>query len=396
MTLPLHRLEMKGPIVPRSLLAVALAVVSLPLGGGVALAQSTLSGAPPPDEKAIVAAPTAPGAVPDEAKPPTDGTTGSLSAGGQWVTGNSNLLAMTANGSFDMRRGANEFGAGLLANYGQSTPPGGQWAVETAENVQGKLRYDRFLSPPAAIFLLVTGRQDRFQGLNFRLNLDPGFKYLFIKTPADAVWAEAGYDFQYDNRRSDSLGITAPTGAASALEPVPVSGCTPTDPNYTTSGNITPCAQSMLPQTQIYNSARLFAGFRHAFNKDVTLGAGVEYLQSIVAVNAGQAGDVYDSRLNFDALFASKISGGLSLGLGIHAAYDRFPLPGKKDLDTASTLTLIYSFSDLPTPPPPPCPCPAAPPPPPPPPPAWVPPPPPPPPVAPPPPSPPASSTGPI
>ncbi len=384
---------------PRTLLVVALAVVSLPLGGGVALAQSTLSGAPPPDEKAIVAAPTAPGSVPDEAKPTTDGTTASLSAGGQWVTGNSNLLAMTANGSFDMRRGANEFGAGLLANYGQSTPPGGQWAVETAENVQGKLRYDRFVSAPAAFFLLVTGREDRFQGLNFRLNLDPGFKYLFVKASADAVWAEAGYDFQYDNRRSDSLGITAPTGAASANEPVPVSGCTPTDPNYTTSGNISPCAQSMLPETQIYNSGRLFAGFRHAFNKDVTLGAGVEYLQSIVAVNAGQAGDVYDSRLNFDALFASKISGGLSLGLGIHAAYDRFPLPGKKDLDTASTLTLIYSFSDLPTPPPPPCPCPAAPPPPPPPPPApavVAPPPPPPPPVAPPPPAPPASSTGPI
>jgi hypothetical protein len=364
----------------------AIAVIaSLPLGGGVALAQSTLAGAPPPDEKAVVAAPAAPGAVPDIPKPVTDGTTASLAAGGQWVTGNSNLLAMTVNGSVDSRRGANEFGAGILGNYGQSTPPGGQWAVETAANIQGKVRYDRFLTERAAVFMLVTARSDRFQGLNFRFNFDPGFKFLFVKQSADAVWAEAGYDFQYDDRRTDSLAVTAPTGPASAQEPVPVAGCTPADPNFGTSGNITPCAQAAVPQTQIYNSGRLFAGFRHAFNKDVTLGAGVEYLQSVVAVNAGQAGDVYDSRLNIDALFASKISGGLSLGLGIHAAYDRFPLPGKKDLDTASTLTLIYSFSDLPEPPKPPCPCPACPPP-------YPPPPPPPPPaadVAPPPPPPP-------
>ena len=338
----------------KSSIVLAVAVASIPLGSGTALAQSTLNGTPPPDEKAMVAAPAAPGAEPAAAKPPTDGTTATLSAGGQWVTGNSNLLAMTANGALDMRRGMNEYGVGLLGNYGQATPPGGQWAVETAENIQGKLRYDRYVSDPAAFFLIVTGRQDRFQGLNFRLNLDPGFKYLFLKEASNALWAEAGYDFQYDARRSDSLGITAPTGAAGALEPVPASGCTPTDPNFGVSGNISPCAQSALPQTQIYNSARVFAGFRHAFNKDVTLNGGVEYLQSIVAVNAGAVGDVYDSRLNIDALFAAKVSGGLSLGLGIHAAYDRYPLPGKKDLDTASTLTLIYSFSDLPAPPPPP------------------------------------------
>ena len=93
---------------------------------------------------------------------------------------------------------------------------------------------------------------------------------------------------------------------------------------------------------QIYHSAQGLAGFRHAFNKDVTLGAGVEYLQSLVAVNAGAAGNVYDSRLNIDALFASKISGGLSLGVGFHAAYDHYPLPGKHDLDTQSTLTPFH------------------------------------------------------
>jgi hypothetical protein len=390
-------------MVRRSLVTLVAAAVaaSVPLGASVALAQSTMNGAPPPDEKALVAAPTVAGTEPVITKPATDGTTATLSAGGQLATGNSNLLAGTVNGSVDHRVGYNEVGASILGSYGQSTPVGGQWAVETVGNFQGKIRYDRYVSDPAAFFLIVTGRNDRFQGLNFRLNLDPGFKYLFVKTAQSSFWAEVGYDFQFDARRSDSLAITSPTGPASAAEPVPVAGCTPTDPNFAVSGNIAPCAQDMLAQTQIYHSARVFTGFRHAFNKDVTFGGGIEYLQSLGAVNSGVAGDVYDSRLNIDALFAAKVSGGLSVGLGIHAAYDRYPLPGKKDLDTATTFTLIYSFSDLPAPPPPPCPCPSPPipPPPPPPPPTVAPPPPPPvaptpPPTYPPPPAPPAPPPG--
>jgi hypothetical protein len=142
------------------------------------------------------------------------------------------------------------------------------------------------------------------------------------------------------------------------MEPVPVAGCTPPDPNYAIDGNIVPCLQQMLSKTQTYHSARLFAGVRHAFNKDVTLSASAEYLQSLGAVSTGYVGSVYDSRLNFDALFAAKVVGGLAFGVGFHAAYDHYPLPGKVDLDTATTLTLIYSYSDLPPPPPPPCPCP--------------------------------------
>src|SRR5580704_17115089 len=107
-------------MVRTSLIALVAAAASLPLGASVALAQSTMNGAPPPDEKALVAAPTAPGDAPTIAKPSTDGTTATLSAGGQLATGNSNLLAGTINGAFDRRRGANEFGASLLGNYGQS------------------------------------------------------------------------------------------------------------------------------------------------------------------------------------------------------------------------------------------------------------------------------------
>ena len=336
----------------QSCIAALVAVASVTLAAGGALAQSNVptgapTGAPPPDAAALVAAPKDPATLPADPKP-IDGTTATLSAGGQLATGNSRLLAGTINGAVDSRHGANGYGASILGNYGQGAAPGAS-EVETAENLQGKIRYDRYVLDQASVFLIVTGRHDKFQGLDFRLNLDPGFKYLFLKEASNALWAEAGYDFQFDDRNQGALGEVAADGTTPVF----------TDPTCVPAamGSNAPCVQAQLPKTQVDHSTRVFAGYRHAFNKEVTLGAGVEYLQSIVAVQG-----IYDSRLNFDALFAAKVGGGLSVGLGFSARYDRFPLPGKQDLDTASTLTLIYAFSDLPEPPKPPCPCPACPP----------------------------------
>lgn len=166
------------------------------------------SGAPPADSKALVAAPKAPGDAPSFDKP-TDGTNASLSAGGLLTTGNARLLALTVNGAFEMRRAENGFGASLLGNYGQGAPPGAA-VVATAQNIQGRLRYDRYVTESASLFLIGTGRHDRFQGLDFRLNIDPGIKYLFMKEASNALWGELGYDFQYDIRRNDARVITDP------------------------------------------------------------------------------------------------------------------------------------------------------------------------------------------
>jgi putative salt-induced outer membrane protein len=279
------------------------AIVSI---SAVALADDPPLGAPPPDAKALVEAPKA---APDAPKleDASNETTATVSAGGQFASGNSKLVAFTANGKFDMRRGANGFGAALLANYGEGAPPG-ENVQTTSQNVQGRLRYDRFLLENTSLFLIGTGRHDRFQGLNFRLNVDPGAKYLFVKTDPTAFWGELGYDFQYDIRRED------------ALQP------DPTVP--------------ALSKTATDHSGRLFVGFKHAFNKEVTFGTGVEYLQSFIEGTR--------ARVNFDALFAANVGGGLALGLGFTARYDHAPLPGKEKLDTATTVSLIYSFSETP------------------------------------------------
>ena len=312
----------------------ALALAALVFAPRLALAQNAPvvpGGAPVADATALVAAPTVTDA-PAVFKP-DHSTNVTVSAGGQASTGNSNSLAGTVNGVLDMRRGYNGYGAALLGNYARGAPPG-QPEVETTENLQGKLRYDRFLGEPDSVFLLTTGRHDKFQGLEFRLNIDPGFKYLFINKPKSALWGEIGYDFQFDVREDNALVQLDPNG-----NPIP--------------------GAPLLSKDGTDHSLRLFAGYRHAFNKEVTLSTGLEYLQSFASsLNTSAANTDY--RLNFDARIAAAVGGGFSVGFGFSARYDHDPLPGKVNTDTATTLSLIYAFSDVVKPPV--CPCPVLPP----------------------------------
>jgi hypothetical protein len=313
----------------RRALVVAVAF-GLPLSFAE-VANAQIVAAPPPDATPIV------GAVkPDDAPkiaPPPNGTSVTLSAGGQLATGNSRLLAITGNGVYASRYGANGFGASILGNYGQGAPPNAN-IVETSENLQGRIRYDRYVLDHMSLFLIATGRHDRFQGLDFRLNLDPGVKYIFVDEKATSFWGEAGYDFQYDIRDTSALGVVDPT----TMAPVDIPGT---------------MTQEQITRTASDHSARLFVGLRHAFNDAVTFSTGLEYLQSFAAskdpYNTSATGTDY--RINYDAIFAAKVGGGLSVGFGFTARYDHDPIPGKEALDTTTSVNLIYGFSDLPKPP---------------------------------------------
>lgn len=299
----------------RTLLSSLVCVLLAP---AIAAAQpaATADRAPAPEAKALVTAPK-------EAKGPSidananDSTNASASAGGMLSTGNTRTQALTLNGVLDLRRGMNGIGAALLGNYGQSKLPGDADARATAENFQARLRYDRYLTERLALFLMLTERYDRFQGLASRTNIDPGAKYIFWMPEKSSFWGELGYDFQHDIR----------TG--SGRRPLDEDGNKRTD-------------VPLLAKTLDDHSARAFLGFRHAFNNEVTLSTGVEYLQSFVKTELATA----NSRLNFDATLAAKLYGGLAVGVGFTARYDRNPLEGRSKLDTATTLSLIYAFSD--------------------------------------------------
>jgi putative salt-induced outer membrane protein YdiY len=181
----------------------------------------------------------------------------------------------------------------------------GSKMVTTTQNIQGRVRYDRYLIEQASVFVLNTGRNDRFQGILLRYNLDPGFKYLFINEAATTLWAEAGYDMQYDVRREDAR---LPMGATTLLD-----------------------------KTATDHSLRGFGGVKHAFNANVSLTSGIELLQSLKTTS--------HTRLNFDALLTANVGAGFSFGLGFGARYDAAPLPTKKDWDTTTTVSVIYSYS---------------------------------------------------
>src|ERR1700729_3312898 len=95
----------------------ALFLVSIPFVPARAFADPPPLGPPPADEAALVAAPKPAEDAPKPPPPVTDSTTVTLSAGGQLATGNSRMLPMTANRKFEMRRGANGFGAAIIGNY---------------------------------------------------------------------------------------------------------------------------------------------------------------------------------------------------------------------------------------------------------------------------------------
>jgi hypothetical protein len=375
------------------------------ISGAVALglflaspASAQTSATPPHDEAVLVAVPVVSDAPPAPPKPLTDFTNAAISAGGQIATGNSRSVAMTGTGKFDMRRGPNAFGVAVIGNYAEAyvtpaptlvpaysyTPPGGGpmvtapahvipaaaagWA-ESTENLQGKLRYDRYLARDFSVFTQLTGTHDSFQALTFRLNLDLGVKYLFLDRPKTKVWFEAGYDFQYDDNYVDGNGVEQAGAGGPQLDVLGV--------------------PYLIKTNDSIHSGRLFAGGQESFTKEITLNLGLEYLQGFGgnggAVASAPTGyflvdgatpmqvtsdstagmtpihnpsiSTTGSRINFNALLAAHITGGISLGVGFQAKYNSAPLPGKFDTDTSTTLTLIYAFAATPpTVPPPPTP----------------------------------------
>ncbi len=243
----------------------------------------------------------APAAKPEESK---DATTAAVSAGGVLSTGNSRSGAITASADTRLRRGKNQLSAQAAANYARSAAPGDPLAT-TVENYQGKIRYDRFLAKKFAVFMAISARRDRFQGLDLRLNLDPGVAYYFIDREKHQLWAEAGYDLQYDVRRDEAIAAALLGG---------------TDLN----------------KTATRHSARLFAGYDNKINEHVTFKTGLEYLQSVQ--------ETEDWRLNYDIGLTTSLSEKFSFATTFSLKYDNNPLPEIEELDTVTAFSIVYTL----------------------------------------------------
>jgi len=228
-----------------------------------------------------------------------------VSAGGLFASGNSRLVAMTGAGRFRARRRDNQLSLAAAGNYSRGAPGPDEPMQATIQNLQGSTRYDRFLGAGMAAFLSLSARNDRFQGLDLRLNFDPGLAYYFVDQEKLQLWTELGYDLQYDVRRGANIRQASADGLA-------------------------------LDKTEVRHSARLFAGFSESLSAAITFNTGLEYLQGVP--------DTEYWRLNWDAGLSSSINNALSIATTFSLRFDNQPLPDVEKTDTATAVSLVYQL----------------------------------------------------
>jgi putative salt-induced outer membrane protein len=238
----------------------------------------------------------------EEAK---DTTEAKISAGGLFTAGNAQSTSMTSGANFRLRRSENQLTAAAAANYATARPQGEAATRKTVENFQGKTRYDRFLTPVLAMFGSASLRSDRFQGLDLRLNLDPGVALYAVDTKTEQLWSELGYDYQHDIRNQTALD------AARLKDPT-------------------------LSKTEDRHSGRLFIGYNDSFNKNVSISTGIEFLQALAHTE--------NRRINWDISLSSAIAGKLSVANTFSLRYDHNPLPGIKTTDAIESVSLVYTM----------------------------------------------------
>jgi len=236
-----------------------------------------------------------------------------IMAGGMLAAGNSESLAATAASKFLLRRGDNQVTAALAGNYAISEPISEDpeeddlaWEA-TVENVQGNIRYDRFLTEQLSLFLSVSGRYDRFQGLDLRLNVDPGVAYFFVQQEKHKLWGEIGYDLQVDIRRQETIDEAAAADPPETIE-----------------------------KSEVRHHGRLFLGYDNKINQAITFFAGLEYLQGIP--------ETKNWRLNGDLALTSAIGEDFSVATTFSLKYDHNPLPSIEELDIMTAVNLIYTL----------------------------------------------------
>jgi putative salt-induced outer membrane protein YdiY len=247
-------------------------------------------------------------AVKDDPAKAKDATELSVGAGGLSSSGNARLIAATANGQFRFRRTDNQFTAALAGNYSRTAAPG-QPLATTVENFQSKARYDRFFLTDWTAFFGAQARNDRFQGLDLRLQLDPGLGYYFINDPKQLFWAELGYDYLHDIRRDEDRVVKDAAGIPTG---------------------------EIIDKTNSVHSGRAFVGYDNQINEAVTFTLGFEYLQGL--------SDTAIHRFTNDVKLSSKLGGGFSVTTSFSVRYDSVPLPGKEKVDTLTSLNLVYKL----------------------------------------------------
>lgn len=237
----------------------------------------------------------------------------SVSAGGLFAAGNARTVALTTAGNLRLRRYEHQIRTALAWNFARAAQKGSSAAETTVENYQGLARYDLFLSPRISVFLQSTTRRDRFQGLDLRLNADPGVAYHFIETKNQRLVLEVGYDLQHDIRRDASRVTTTP-----AVPPA------------------TEATVTVADKTRTLHNSRAFFGYENSLYPEVGFIASLEHIQNFQ--------DPHLYRLVFDVGLKSTIRGKLAVATTYTMRFENRPLAGVEKADSLASISLVYTL----------------------------------------------------
>lgn len=255
----------------------------------------------------------------------TDETTWNLAAGANISTGNTRARNFNAGTDFYILRGNHALTFRTAFVFGQADidGSGGEGYEINSRNLNSRLRYDLFLTDHDALFVAVAHRWDTFAGLQTRVQLQAGYLRNLIKNESTRAWIEAGYDYTFDNRRnSENQRVICSQADVDAM----IGGCTRVVHNF-----------------QDIHALRLFYGTTHAFNENVSMATGLEFLINLNELQGGEADRFEDIRLNWEASLNARLIEKLAIELKFRMQYDRVPA-ATEEVDTNTLISLIYSL----------------------------------------------------
>lgn len=236
-----------------------------------------------------------------------------VAAGGLLSTGNARALSVTGALRLRLRREDHQFSAGFAGNYGRAALDPDEDPETTVSNLQGQLRYDYYVHPRISLFAMATARHDPFQELELRLNIDPGLAVYILEDAKNRLWAEGGYDFQYEIRTDDVVFARDEDGMFLVDDGDRV---------------------RLTEKERFTHAVRLFAGYYNNINERVTFATGVEYLQSVLKAERW--------RLNWDNALTTNLFNKLAISLTFTVRVDNDPAPEVRKVDTITAVSLIY------------------------------------------------------
>lgn len=252
--------------------------------------------------------------VGDEAN--LDATEFSIGAGFTLNTGNTNNYAGNTVAKFRVRRGIHQSTTSFLANVGSASADRDEVQAVNVSNQQLRSGYDVLLPKRFSVFVQAQWRRDTFQGLDTRININPGVGYYFLDRERYRLWTQLGYGYQYDVRTKFRTYDADDNGEIFLDD----------------QGQPTVVLDRFVPDHQ----ARIFLASDNQFNDHVGLNASVEYLQSFLRGS--------DYILNGEFGITAHLLQGLSINLNFILRYENEPLPRVMKLDTNTIFSLVYKF----------------------------------------------------